>query len=132
MSTFEGHFIRQEDIVSDLMRHIGNKIKELRSAGGLTQTDLATALGVTPNTVSRWEGAVNQPSVTDLDRIARILKKPIWALLPSDLEPATEAQQALLSATGDLPPEDLAELLRYADFVRARQTLKKPRKGKAS
>lgn len=118
--------------MSTLIKHIGNKLKELRSAAGMTQTDLASALDVTPNTVSRWEGGVNQPSVTDLDRIARILEQPIWALLPSELKPATEEQQALLSATGDLPPEDLEELRRYAEFVRARRALKTGKKHKAT
>jgi len=114
--------------MSSLIKHIGLKIKDLRSAAGLTQTQLAEALKVTPHTVSRWEGAVNQPSVTDLDRLARLLHKPIWAFLPSDLEPATEEQQALLSATGDLPPEDIEELRRYAEFVRARRALKAGKK----
>jgi len=116
--------------MSALSKHIGNKIKELRTATGMKQTDLAKALDVTPNTVSRWEGAVNQPSVTELDRLSRVLGQPIWAFLPSELKPATEEQQLLLSATGDLPAEDLEELRRYADFVRARRALKKPEKQK--
>lgn len=114
--------------MSTLIKHIGSKIKELRSAAGMTQTDLASALKVTPNTVSRWEGAVNQPSVVDLERIARTLEQPIWAFLPSDLKPATEEQQALLSATGDLPPEDLEELRHYAEFVRARRAMRSGKK----
>lgn len=114
--------------MSTLIEHIGNKIKELRTAAGMTQTELATALKVTPNTVSRWEGAVNQPSVIDLDRIARALEQPIWALLPSELKPATEEQRALLSATGDLPAEDIEELQRYADFVRTRRALQAAKK----
>ena len=114
--------------MSTLSQHIASKIKDLRTAAGLTQTDLAKAIEVTPNTVSRWESAKYQPTVADLDQLARVFEEPIWAFLPSDLKPATEEQQLLLSATGDLPAEDIEELRMYADFVRARRALKKPKK----
>lgn len=42
---------------------IGNRIKELRTKRGLTQEALAVALGVTPQTVSKWECEVNFPDV---------------------------------------------------------------------
>ena len=47
----------------------------------------------------------------------------VWGLFPPEVAAPTEAQRALLSATGDLPAEDLEELGRYADFIRARKTL---------
>ncbi len=114
--------------MNTLTTYIGNKIKELRSAVGMTQSALAAELEVTPHTVSRWEGAVNQPSVVDLERIARTLHRPIWAFLPSELAPPTDEQKALLSATGDLPAEDLEELTAYAEFVRARRALRAGKK----
>lgn len=43
---------------------IGNRIKELRTKRGLTQEALASALGVTPQTVSKWECEVNFPDVS--------------------------------------------------------------------
>lgn len=108
--------------------HIAQKIRELREACRISQTDLAGMLGVTPNTVSRWESGTYKPKIEDLERIARAFDKPIWALLPGDAGPRNEAQQILLSKTGDLPPEDIDELVRYADFVRARQSTKRKKK----
>jgi len=108
--------------------YIAKRIKDLRLAAGLTQTHLAGKLDVTANTVSRWEGGVYQPGLADLDRLARFFKRPIWVFLPDDRQPAahmTKERSALMSATGDLPPEDIEELRRYADFVRARGILHK-------
>jgi len=103
---------------------IAQKIRELRVSANMSQTDLANKLGIAPNTVSRWESGTYKPSVEDLDRIARLFEKPIWALMPGDTELVNQKQKLLLSKTGDLPPEDIEELARYADFVRARKQLK--------
>lgn len=114
--------------MTNAVKHISHKIKELREAMDWSQTDLAKKLDVTPNTVSRWESGTYKPRIEDLERLARAFKKPIWVFFPSDVLPPTEAQKALLSATGDLPEEDLQELVRYADFVRARKGLRRRRK----
>lgn len=112
--------------------YISTKIKELREAQGWTQTELAKRMDVTPNTVSRWESGEYQPRIDVLEALARVFEKPIWALLPREMQPhdATEKQRALLSATGDLPDEDIDELVRYANFVRARKAIRKGTKRK--
>jgi transcriptional regulator with XRE-family HTH domain len=115
--------------MSEIACHIGRKIKEIREAAGLSQQALAEMVDTTANTVSRWESSTYQPRVEDLDRLARKLGKPIWVFLPSEVEPPRDEQKALLSATGDLPPEDIEELVRYVEFVRARRALK-AKKGK--
>ena len=116
--------------MSELRRYIGCKIKELRLAAGWTQTELAGRLRVTPNTISRWEGATYEPAIQVIEQLARIFEKPIWAFFPTEIQPPTHKQRALLSATGDLPSDDIDELVRYADFVRARRA-KRQRRGKA-
>jgi len=107
----------------DIYRHIGEKIRSFREGLGWNQERLAQELKVTPNTISRWETATYRPSALDLDRLARAFGVAIWAFFPPSIEAPTEAQKALLSATGDLPVEDLEELQRYADFIRARRAL---------
>ena len=116
---------------AELYRHIGNKIRIFREQIGWSQERLATELQITPNTVSRWETATYRPSAADLDRLARIFGVQIWAFFPPSVEPPMEAQKALLSATGDLPEDDLDELRRYADFIRARKALAPRRRRRA-
>lgn len=50
--------------------NIGNVIKELRCAQGITQEKFAEDIGVTVQTVSRWENAVNYPDISLLPIIA--------------------------------------------------------------
>ncbi len=115
----------------DLYRYIGNKIRTYREQLGWSQERLAAEMDVTPNTISRWETATYRPSAADLDRLARIFDIQIWAFFPSSVEAPTEAHKALLSATGDLPVEDLEELRRYADFIRARKAMPSRRSRRA-
>ena len=105
-------------------KYIGEKINAYRIQRGLTQEVLADAIGVTANTISRWETAAYKVTVEDLEKLSRLFEIPIWSFLPSDIQAPTEQLQALLSATGDLPEEDLVELQRYATFIRARKAIR--------
>ena len=43
---------------------IGNKIKQLRLKAGLTQEQLANRLGISAQSVSKWENSVTMPDIT--------------------------------------------------------------------
>ena len=49
---------------------LGQKIKHLRFKAGLTQEQLAQRLGVTPQSVSKWENAASMPDITLLPALA--------------------------------------------------------------
>lgn len=49
---------------------IGNTIKTLRSGRHITQEQLATCLGVTPQAISRWEAENGYPDIEMLPRLA--------------------------------------------------------------
>ena len=49
---------------------IGKRIRQLRTNKGVTQEDLATALGVSNQAVSRWETGVTMPDISLLPSIA--------------------------------------------------------------
>ena len=53
---------------------IGRAIKELRLKTGITQQELANALRVSVQTISRWENGVNAPDLAMLPQLAVYFK----------------------------------------------------------
>lgn len=49
---------------------IAERIKELRSELGLTQSQLAKAIGVSQKAVDYWERGINEPKATYICRMA--------------------------------------------------------------
>lgn len=60
---------------------IGNNIKKLRTAQGLTQEQLAERLFVTRQTISSWERSASHPSLEQLEAIAAALGEDVMTLL---------------------------------------------------
>ena len=113
---------------------IGQKIRELRLTAGLSQEKLASGLKVASNTVSRWETGTYKTTPEDLDKLVRFFKISITVFFPH-LEPDSDRISALTSATGGLDKTDFEEVIRYAEFRKARRALEetkvpKRRKGK--
>ena len=60
---------------------LGDKIKELRKRDGRTQDDLATALGITNQAVSRWEANKAYPDMEIIPAIANYFHAPMgWVV----------------------------------------------------
>lgn len=58
-------------------------IKEKRESLGLTQRDLATRMGVSCSTVTKWEKGSSYPPVRQLPLLAAVLGVPIGDLFVS-------------------------------------------------
>ena len=56
---------------------IVNRVKELRTAAGMTQNALADQLGVTVPTVSKWELGQRTPELERVFRMTLIFGVPI-------------------------------------------------------
>lgn len=54
---------------------VGKLIRELRLALGLTQEQLAAALGVTYSTINRWENGRSKPSPLAMEKIEEMVKE---------------------------------------------------------
>ncbi len=107
----------------ELLEYVAARIRDLRTTygdEGVSQEALAKAIGTTANTISRWETGTYKPSLEDLEKLSRFFGVSILTFFPPEEEPVTDQVTALLRAAKQLPPEDLEELRKYAEFRKAR------------
>lgn len=76
---------------------IGKRITLLRKEKGLTQEELATHMGVSPQAVSKWENDQTCPDISALPKLARLLGVSVDELLEGKAE---------LPAVRVLPPAE--------------------------
>ena len=71
---------------------IGDKIKSLRKAHGLTQTELGDKLGVKTNAVSKWEcGRVEDIPMSKVRTMASLFNVSISYLIDEEIEITSES-----------------------------------------
>ena len=117
----------------NMREYVARRIRELRDAygeEGLSQEDLARMIGVSTNTISRWETGIYEPTLNDLELLARKLGVRILELFPEVEQESSKDQtvDALLRAARELDQSDIDELRRYAEFRRARSVYSRKRK----
>lgn len=76
---------------------IGKRIALLRKEKGLTQEELASHMGVSPQAVSKWENDQTCPDISALPRLAKLLGVTVDELLEGKAE---------LPAVRVLPPAE--------------------------
>ncbi len=79
------------------MNNIGQRIKELRKRNDLTQEKLADFLGVTYQSVSKWETGITMPDIALIVPLARVLHVSADELLGMSA-PETDARKAYFDA----------------------------------
>lgn len=95
-------------------KQVGARIRELRllaEGHGISQAQLARGVGVTSNTVSRWERGEYRPSMLDAQAIARFLGVPVSTLFDEDGR--QNVREEIADGLHDLSASDLSELLGY-------------------
>jgi DNA-binding XRE family transcriptional regulator len=70
--------------------HVGQQLRKLRHLRGMSQSDLAQAVGITFQQVQRYENGTNRVSASRLHLLARILKVSVSAFFEGIDEPAAE------------------------------------------
>lgn len=90
---------------------LGRRLKHLRSKKGLSQTDLAKMVGVTPSTISQVESNLIYPSVPALLKMADVLNVDISSFFQERPEPKKRvvfpAAEAEGVTAGELPSESV-------------------------
>jgi len=81
------------------LSELGNKIRGQREKLGLKQQDVANALDVTPQAVSKWERGENAPDITVMKPLALLLGVSTDWLLSVHDEPRDEFEAAVLASS---------------------------------
>ena len=94
---------------------LGLKIKELRIKHGLTQDDLASKLGVSFQTISKWENLVTMPDVALLPNISEAFGVTIDELFDLSIEQKMNRIESKM---------ELEEEFKYSEFCEIEEFLK--------
>lgn len=78
------------------MNELAKNIKELRTKIGLKQNDLANALNVSPQAVSKWETGENYPDISLMPSIAKYLNTSIDRLFGFSLKENQTIEASIL------------------------------------
>lgn len=77
------------------MLYLPENLRKFRMLKGLTQEDVADMLGITPQSVSKWERGESCPDIALLPALANIYETSIDLLMGMDAIRAAEAQQSI-------------------------------------
>lgn len=94
---------------------LGLKIKELRIKHGLTQDNLASKLGVSFQTISKWENLVTMPDVSLLPEISEAFGVTIDELFDLSIEQKMNRIESKM---------ELEEEFKYSEFCEIEEFLK--------
>lgn len=111
---------------------IGKRIKEARKQKGLTQTELANLIGVTPSAITNYENETSHPKEPVLYKLFEALECDANFLFQDEIKKASTTQSvdaitfddftyAMHNEAKDLSPENKQKLLELAQFFKEQQ-----------
>lgn len=102
----------------DVKEQFSKRMKLLRKAKGLSQDELAKAIGRTKETVSHLERGLSFPNADTFDRLCTVLSAPAREFFAITMEDG-QKQQKLDEITVELTKLDLASLDICIDQIKA-------------
>jgi transcriptional regulator with XRE-family HTH domain len=99
---------------------VATRLREARELLGLTQADVAAALGVQRTSIHAMEAGKRNVNGVELRRLARLYRRPVEWLLGVDSPPP--AADALYRLTEKLSEADQQQVVRFAEFLAAAGT----------
>lgn len=101
-------------------RVVGARLRDARLATGLTQAEVAEALGMSRPTLAAVEKGTRKITGLELRRLARLYQRDVAWLLGEE-DPGVTAGSALHRATANLSDGDKEQVLRFAEFLAAQR-----------
>lgn len=113
---------RPQEITENI--EVARRLRAARETLGLTQEDVASALGLARTSVVALESGKRGLTALELRRLARLYRREVaWLLgeVPEE-DAATDESQALFRATAQLSEGDKEQVLRFAQFLAAKKS----------
>ncbi|MCK4136112.1 XRE family transcriptional regulator [Ralstonia pseudosolanacearum] len=98
---------------------LAQRLREAREYVGLSQEDVATALGISRPAVTNIEAGARKVEAVELDKLSQLYGQTVQYLLTGETQAADGRLAFLARATHGLSDQDLEELGRFADFLRS-------------
>lgn len=111
------------------MASIGENIKNLREAAGMSQDQLAERIGKTRSAVSQYESGKIMPRMGVIEDLAHIFSVPKteilgervdYAVVSLGVDGLTSSERALVSMFREMDSDGRARLMEQAAFLRER------------
>jgi transcriptional regulator with XRE-family HTH domain len=106
---------------------IGKRIEAVREEGGLTQSGLARAMGVSQSAVSQIEAGERNPSYEMLRQIARAMNVSVAYLVGAEVESLSAEEETHFRQYRALSEVARAELREFAAYLKHKQRARKPK-----
>jgi transcriptional regulator with XRE-family HTH domain len=98
--------------------HLAQRLREAREYVGLSQDEVAVALGVSRPAVSNIEAGTRKVEAIELDKLGTLYGRSVEYFLTGQAQPSDARVGFLARATQGLTDRDLEELGRFAAFLR--------------
>lgn len=104
---------------ADIKRmQLAQRLREAREYVGLSQGEVASALGLSRPAVTNFEAGTRKVEAVELDRLSALYGRTVQYLLSGETENNETRVAFLARATQGLTDRDLKELGRFAAFLR--------------
>lgn len=108
-------------MVQSEQQAVGQRLRNARETLGLTQEDVAGALGIQRTSVIAIEAGKRNVSALELRRLGRLYRRDVSWILGEEPGPdVANDDGALYRATAELSAEDKEQVLRFAEFLAAK------------
>ena len=94
------------------------RLRETREYLGFSQQFVSGQTGIPRSAVSDIERGVRRVDALELQRLAKLYRYPVGYFLGVSAAEESDALAALRAATEDLDDQDLAEIVRFASYLR--------------
>lgn len=110
------------DALDERRERLAVRLADTREYLGLSQQDVAEVTGLSRAAISAIETGRRRIESVELETLARAYQLPVSYFLAEQVEDDSEEVQHIARAARGLAANDRAELLRFAEFLKHRQT----------